>query len=76
VFYKDGDGNLYLTYSSFQRGQENILTTYVMLDMTPKGRNETGNLTEWVRPHDRYDTNGYVDATGQFIAGGSCCRDR
>lgn len=74
VFYKDEDGNIYLTYASFQRGQENILTTYVMLDMTPKGRNETGNLTEWVRPHDRYDTNGYVDATGQFIASESCCR--
>ena len=73
VFYKDEDGNVYLTYSSFQRGQENILTTYVMLDMTPKGRNEASNLTEWVRPHDRYDTNGYVDATGQFIATEGCC---
>lgn len=68
VFYKDEGGSIYLTYASFGRGQENILTTYVMLDMTPKGRNETVNLTEWVRPHDRYDTNGFVDPTGQFIA--------
>lgn len=68
VFYKDEAGNIYLTYASFGRGQENVLTTYVMLDMTPKGRDETVNLTDWVRPHDRYDTNGYVDATGQFIA--------
>ena len=29
----------------------------VYLDMTPKGRDETinGNLTDWVRHHDRYD---------------------
>lgn len=74
VFYRDQEGAIYLTYTSFGRGQENILTTYVMLDMTPKGRNETVNLTEWVRPHDRYDTNGFVDPTGQFIATESCCR--
>lgn len=74
VFYKDEAGTIYLTYTAFARGQENLLTTYVMLDMTPKGRNESGNLTGWVRPHDRYDTNGFVDATGQFVAGASCCR--
>jgi predicted dithiol-disulfide oxidoreductase (DUF899 family) len=70
VFYKGENGDIYLTYASFGRGQANIMTTYVMLDMTPKGRNETppGGMTEWVRPHDRYDTNGYVDAIGQFVA--------
>jgi predicted dithiol-disulfide oxidoreductase (DUF899 family) len=75
VFYKDENGDIYLTYASFGRGQEYVMTTYVMLDMTPKGRNETerGNLTEWVRPHDRYDTDGYVDPTGQFVATASCC---
>jgi predicted dithiol-disulfide oxidoreductase (DUF899 family) len=34
-----------------------LLGTYVVLDLTPKGRNETGpnfNLTDWVRHHDRY----------------------
>jgi predicted dithiol-disulfide oxidoreductase (DUF899 family) len=76
VFYKDEDGDVYLTYASFGRGQENIITTYVMLDMTPKGRNETvrGNMTEWARPHDRYDTNGDIDPIGQFVATESCCR--
>jgi len=75
VFHKDGS-EIYLTYASFARGQENILTTYVMLEMTPKVRNETGrgNLTEWVRPHDRYDTDGYTDQTGQFIARSGCCQ--
>lgn len=76
VFYKDEQGDIYLTYASFARGQENVLTTYVMLDMTPKGRDEPpgGNLTAWVRPHDRYDTEGYVDPTGQFVATSGCCR--
>ena len=76
VFYKDEDGDIYLTYASFGRGQENIITTYVMLDITPKGRNETarGNMTEWVRPHDRYDTDGYVDPIGQFVATKGCCQ--
>ncbi len=41
------------------------------LDLTPKGRNETGpnhNLSDWVRHHDRYGQGGYVDATGAFVA--------
>jgi hypothetical protein len=43
--------------------------------MTPKGRNETGrgNLTDWVRPHDRNDVPGSADRCGQFVAQGGCC---
>ena len=43
--------------------------------MTPKGRNETvrGNLTDWVRPHDRYDATGATNPFGQFVAEESCC---
>jgi predicted dithiol-disulfide oxidoreductase (DUF899 family) len=58
VFYKDEAGNVFHTYSSYARGAEELLTTYIVLDMTPKGRNETGprgNLTDWVRRHDEYD---------------------
>ena len=75
VFYKDESGQIYLTYASFGRGQENIMTTYVMLDMTAKCRNETirGNLTDWVRLHDRYGAEGYVKPTAQFVEGQSCC---
>ena len=34
-----------------------FLGSYAFLDITPQGRNETnnGNLTDWVRHHDRYD---------------------
>ena len=58
VFYKNDRGELFHTYSTFARGAEEMLTTYVFLDLTPKGRNETGpsyDLTDWVRRHDQYD---------------------
>ena len=34
-----------------------LTITYLLLDMTPMGRNETGphyNLMDWVRRHDEY----------------------
>ena len=58
VFYKDEDGDIFHTYSSYARGSEDLLTTYMVLDRTPKGRDETGphhNLMDWVRRHDEYD---------------------
>ena len=59
VFYKDPDGGIMHTYSAYARGTELLASTYNILDLTPKGRNETGpnhNLTDWVRLHDRYET--------------------
>ena len=61
VFYKDEAGNVFHTYSSYARGAEDLITTYMVLDLTPKGRNETGphhNLMDWVRRHDEYDKAG------------------
>jgi predicted dithiol-disulfide oxidoreductase (DUF899 family) len=57
IFCKDEAGDIFHTYSSFGRGGELNLTAYAVLDVTPKGRNETinGNMTDWVRHHDRYD---------------------
>jgi predicted dithiol-disulfide oxidoreductase (DUF899 family) len=63
VFHKDADGTIAHTYSSYARGNESMLGTYTILDLTPKGRDESGprgNLTDWVRLHDRYDD---ADAT-------------
>jgi predicted dithiol-disulfide oxidoreductase (DUF899 family) len=71
VFIKDDNGDIFHTYSTFGRGAEEVLGTYMFLDMTPKGRNESGprhNLTDWVRQHDRYDAAGFVDATGRWRA--------
>jgi predicted dithiol-disulfide oxidoreductase (DUF899 family) len=58
VFTKDENGDIFHTYSSYARGYEMVDTTYMLLDMTPKGRNETGpnyNLMDWVRRHDEYE---------------------
>src|SRR5262249_3184502 len=74
VFYKDESGAIYHTYSTYARGDETVVTTYMYLDLTPKGRNETGprfNLTDWVRHHDRYDAGGLVDSRGRYLATGS-----
>jgi predicted dithiol-disulfide oxidoreductase (DUF899 family) len=57
VFYKDEAGEIFHTYSSYARGGEELLGTYMVLDRTPKGRNESGphhNLMDWVRRHDEY----------------------
>jgi predicted dithiol-disulfide oxidoreductase (DUF899 family) len=56
VFCRDEAGDIFHTYSSFARGGELFLSSYAVLDITPKGRNETinGNMTDWVRHHDRY----------------------
>lgn len=60
VFHRDGDGAIFHTYSSYGRGDETLLPAYGVLDMMPKGRDETqrGNLTDWVRKHDRYPDDG------------------
>lgn len=60
VFYRDETGTVFHTYSSYARGGELGLGSYAVLDITPKGRNETinGNMTDWVRHHDRYGSDG------------------
>ncbi len=58
VFYRDGNGDIFLTFTSRARGGDPLIGAYHYLDMTPKGRNETGpyhGLMDWVRLHDEYD---------------------
>jgi predicted dithiol-disulfide oxidoreductase (DUF899 family) len=64
VFYKDADGAVYHTYSTYGRGVEPLLGTYTLLDMAPKGRDEAALPfgMAWVRYHDRYETNQFADA--------------
>ncbi len=56
VFYKDGTGNIFHTYSSYGRGLDMLVGTYNYLDLVPKGRDEDGlDFTmAWVRHHDKY----------------------
>ena len=38
-----------------------MLSLYALLDMTPKGRDEKSNLTDWVKLHDCYDEGSDAD---------------
>ena len=80
VFYRDEDGRIFHTFSAYGRGAEELLGSYVLLDMTPNGRNENGpqhDLTDWVRHHDRYDSDDRVDPTGRVSSSdrtsADCC---
>jgi predicted dithiol-disulfide oxidoreductase (DUF899 family) len=53
VFAKDDDGTVFHTYSTYARGDETMLGAFKMLDLTPKGRNETTTMS-WLRRHDEY----------------------
>jgi predicted dithiol-disulfide oxidoreductase (DUF899 family) len=55
AFYKDKNGDIYHTYSSYARGIDLMNTTYNFLDLTAKGRNEHREFAQdWVRYHDEY----------------------
>jgi predicted dithiol-disulfide oxidoreductase (DUF899 family) len=58
VFYKDADGSVFHTYSTYARGLDPINAAYQLLDLVPKGRDEAGlaHAMAWVRHHDRYGT--------------------
>ena len=67
VFYKDENGDIFHTCSTYGRGNEEVIGAYALLDMTPLGRNENGphhNLMDWVKRHDEYEAQ---------PAGKSCC---
>jgi predicted dithiol-disulfide oxidoreductase (DUF899 family) len=55
VFAKDDEGNVFHTYSTYARGLDIFLTTYQLLDIVPKGRDEDGlRGMAWLRHRDRY----------------------
>ena len=56
VFAKDGDGNVFHTYSTYGRGLDMLIGTYHFLDMVPKGRDEDELpwSMAWIRRHDEY----------------------
>jgi predicted dithiol-disulfide oxidoreductase (DUF899 family) len=62
VFYKNAASDVFHTYSTYGRGDEELVTAYMCLDLTPKGRNENGPyfaLGDWVRHHDRYGDDNF-----------------
>jgi predicted dithiol-disulfide oxidoreductase (DUF899 family) len=54
VFFKDEDGGIFHTYSSYTRGIDILNTAYNFLDLVPKGRDENDRGAYWVRRHDEY----------------------
>jgi predicted dithiol-disulfide oxidoreductase (DUF899 family) len=55
AFYRDKDGTVFHTYSTYERGIDLMNTTYNLLDLTAKGRDENPEHTQdWVRYHDEY----------------------
>lgn len=84
VFFKDANGDIFHTYSSYARGLDILVGTYNFLDMAPKGRDEEGlaHSMAWVRHHDKYGQGYSVDPTQPYIEpakvelvtiAGSCC---
>ena len=57
LFYKDGAGAIFHTYSTYARGDEMLSSAYMYLDLAPKGRDEEGLPfpSAWWRHHDRYE---------------------
>jgi predicted dithiol-disulfide oxidoreductase (DUF899 family) len=56
IFAKNDSGDVFHTYSTYHRGDEVLIGAFAWLDLTPKGRNETGGTMSWVKLHDEYET--------------------
>ena len=55
AFYRDDDGSVFHTYSTYGRGIDLLNGAYNFIDISPLGRNEDPNNTQsWVRRHDEY----------------------
>jgi predicted dithiol-disulfide oxidoreductase (DUF899 family) len=65
AFIRDADGTVFHTYSNYARGGEEMISTLMILDHAPRGRNEKTTM-DWVRRHDEY-----TDAP----AAGACCHE-
>jgi predicted dithiol-disulfide oxidoreductase (DUF899 family) len=53
AFAMDETGDVFHTYSSYARGPEELIGTYMILDRAPRGRNEK-EIMDWMRRHDEY----------------------
>jgi predicted dithiol-disulfide oxidoreductase (DUF899 family) len=81
VFYKDGTGDTFHTYSSYARGLDILIGAYNFLDFAPKGRDEEGLAftMSWVRHHDRYSDGYFVDSAQSYSqperSDAACCSE-
>ena len=55
VFFRDGIGKVFHTYSTYARGLDMMNAAYHYLDLVPLGRDEEGRSPQyWLRRHDEY----------------------
>jgi predicted dithiol-disulfide oxidoreductase (DUF899 family) len=57
AFYKDNEGDVFHTYSTYARGVDMLNGAFQYLDLTAKGRDEdwsSDHPSGWVRHHDKY----------------------
>jgi predicted dithiol-disulfide oxidoreductase (DUF899 family) len=84
VFFKDPNGAIFHTYSTYARGLDILVGAYNFLDLVPKGRDEAGlkHSMAWVRHHDKYEDGYTVDPNQAYqqpevvqieTAGPGCC---
>jgi predicted dithiol-disulfide oxidoreductase (DUF899 family) len=83
VFFKEENGDIYHTYSTYARGVDILLDTYNFLDMTPKGRDEDALKMpmSWLRHHDKYADAYFVDPEATWehpksVDPSSCCSEQ
>jgi len=69
VFALGDDGAVFLTYSTFARGLDMVLTANHYLDLTPEGRNEQA-YPGWPRRHDEYPEKTAASATAACCSNG------
>jgi predicted dithiol-disulfide oxidoreductase (DUF899 family) len=69
AFFKDENGDIFHTYSSYARGLDIFVGAYNFLDHAPKGRDEAGlaHTMAWVRHHDKYAEGYYVDPAEPYV---------
>jgi predicted dithiol-disulfide oxidoreductase (DUF899 family) len=72
VFYRNEAGEIFHTYSTYARGVDLLIGAHNLLDMTPKGRNETTTM-DWMRHHDRYDEKPVAATREPLVPAGACC---
>jgi predicted dithiol-disulfide oxidoreductase (DUF899 family) len=68
VFTRNTAGEVFRTYSAYARGLDNMIGTYQLLDLVPKGRDEDALpfTMSWVKRHDEYEQAPVMKA-------GCCC---
>jgi len=54
VFFKDDDGQIYHTYSTYERGLDMLNVAYHYMDLVPKGRDEGDKGVGWLHRRDEY----------------------